>query len=225
MMSTLLFFTQVLIEKEWLSFGHKFSQRIGHGSDKHNDDQRSPIFLQFIECVWQVLSSKNHDKSLKGYLQIMQQFPDVFEFNENLLCVVLDHLYSCLFGTFLCNSHKEREDMKLAQETQSLWSFINSKQRSQFLNQMYCKPINSKVAIFPITSIRFGFSRFSPNILCCSIEMVCSCSSHQVYAVLERLPLQVEPKTTIPRLRPCKVCIFALSVFGICFLNNNLFRI
>ena len=50
--------SQVLIEKEWLSFGHKFGQRIGHGSDKHSDDQRSPIFLQFIECVWQVIFSK-----------------------------------------------------------------------------------------------------------------------------------------------------------------------
>ena len=45
---------QVLIEKDWLSFGHKFAHRIGHGDDKHNDNDRSPIFLQFIDCVWQV---------------------------------------------------------------------------------------------------------------------------------------------------------------------------
>ena len=45
---------QVLIEKEWLSFGHKFAQRAGHGDDKHNDADRSPVFLQFIDCVWQV---------------------------------------------------------------------------------------------------------------------------------------------------------------------------
>ena len=48
-------FMQVLIEKEWLSFGHKFADRVGHGDDKHNDNDRSPIFLQFIDCVWQVI--------------------------------------------------------------------------------------------------------------------------------------------------------------------------
>ncbi len=45
---------QVIIEKEWLSFGHKFAQRIGHGDDRHSDADRSPVFLQFIDCVWQV---------------------------------------------------------------------------------------------------------------------------------------------------------------------------
>ncbi len=46
---------QVIIEKEWLSFGHKFAQRIGHGDDRHSDADRSPVFLQFIDCVWQVV--------------------------------------------------------------------------------------------------------------------------------------------------------------------------
>ena len=45
---------EVLIEKEWLSFGHKFAQRVGHGEDKHSDADRSPVFLQFIDCTWQM---------------------------------------------------------------------------------------------------------------------------------------------------------------------------
>jgi len=129
---------QVLIEKEWLSFGHKFSHRVGHGDDKHNDPERSPVFLQWIDCVWQVT----------------QQFPNAFEFNEYLLTTVLDHLYSCLFGTFLYNSDKERRDNKLHTRTASLWAHVNSA-RSKYLNPMYCAPLDDKVALFPVTSIRY----------------------------------------------------------------------
>ena len=43
---------------------------------------------------------------------------------------------------------------QVIQQTQSLWSFINSKQKSLFLNPMYCKPLDSRVALFPIASIR-----------------------------------------------------------------------
>jgi myotubularin-related protein 1/2 len=101
---------EILIEKEWLSFGHKFSQRIGHGDRNHNDDQRAPVFLQFIDCVW----------------QMTRQFPCAFEFNELFLITVVDHLYSCLFGTFLCNSEKARNEARVKSDTVSLWSFTNS---------------------------------------------------------------------------------------------------
>lgn len=36
------------------------------------------------------------------------QFPNAFEFNEHFLITILDHLYSCLFGTFLYNSEFTR---------------------------------------------------------------------------------------------------------------------
>ncbi|XP_061903892.1 myotubularin-related protein 2-like isoform X2 [Entelurus aequoreus] len=45
---------QVLLEKEWLSFGHRFQLRIGHGDKNHTDADRSPVFIQFIDCVWQL---------------------------------------------------------------------------------------------------------------------------------------------------------------------------
>lgn len=75
----------ILIEKEFLSFGHKMQQRTGHAEDVVNvkEKERAPIFLQFIDCAW----------------QIMQQFPEAFEFDSKFLIAILDHSYSCLFGT------------------------------------------------------------------------------------------------------------------------------
>ncbi|VDN03505.1 unnamed protein product [Thelazia callipaeda] len=111
----------VLVEKEWCSFGHKFAHRVGHGEDKHNDSERSPIFLQFIDCVW----------------QIMNQFPYAFEFNATLLITILDELYSCRFGTFLYNSEKQRHrDQRVKENTVSLWSYIVNERR-RFLNPFY----------------------------------------------------------------------------------------
>lgn len=139
---------QVLIEKEWLSFGHKFGHRVGHGEDKHNDNDRSPVFLQFIDCVWQVTN----------------QFPNSFEFNEYFLTFVLDHLYTYLFGTFLYNCDKERKQNNVRQYTQSLWSFVNYK-KEMFLNPLYnngalCRGdgvsrIATAAALSPVTTVRY----------------------------------------------------------------------
>ncbi|MEQ2172378.1 hypothetical protein GOODEAATRI_020449, partial [Goodea atripinnis] len=93
---------QVLVETEWLDFGHKFADRCGHGENSEDLNERCPVFLQWLDCVH----------------QLQRQFPCSFEFNEaflvrvHLLVVVklVQHTYSCLFGTFLCNSGKERED-------------------------------------------------------------------------------------------------------------------
>ncbi|KAG2464369.1 MTMR8 protein, partial [Polypterus senegalus] len=84
----------VLIEKDWVSMGHKFTQRCGHleGDPK----EVSPVFTQFIECLW----------------HLTEQFPCAFEFNEKLLLDIHDHVYSCQFGNFIGNCQKEREDLK-----------------------------------------------------------------------------------------------------------------
>ncbi|MEQ2188665.1 hypothetical protein GOODEAATRI_017321, partial [Goodea atripinnis] len=84
----------VLIERDWVSFGHKFSHRYAH----LDGDPRevSPVIDQFLECVW----------------QLSEQFPCAFEFNERFLIAVHTHVYSCQYGTFLGNCEKERRDIR-----------------------------------------------------------------------------------------------------------------
>ncbi|XP_043913100.1 myotubularin-related protein 1 isoform X1 [Protopterus annectens] len=126
---------EVLIEKEWISFGHRFEMRVGHGNENHADADRSPIFLQFIDCVW----------------QMTVQFPSAFEFNEIFLVTILDHLYSCLFGTFLCNSEQQRVKKEVQMNTLSLWSYINS-HLDEFTNPFYVN-YESHV-LYPVASLR-----------------------------------------------------------------------
>eukprot|EP00039_Didymoeca_costata_P013860 m.217451 g.217451 ORF g.217451 m.217451 type:complete len:551 (+) comp15886_c0_seq2:93-1745(+) len=123
---------QVLIEKEWLSFGHKFARRYGHGNANHGDDQRSPVFTQFVDCLW----------------QLTNYFPTSFEFNENFLLIVVEHVTSCLFGTFLSNCEADRLRVRVwhsskgpiagtvSDKTRSLWQFI-SEQKHKFVNALY----------------------------------------------------------------------------------------
>ncbi|KAL4604755.1 myotubularin-related protein 1 isoform X1 [Arapaima gigas] len=123
---------QVLLEKEWISFGHRFAARLGHGDENHANSERSPLFVQFVDCVW----------------QMTRQFPSAFEFNELFLITILDHLYSCLFGTFLYNSEQERE---VHSKTVSLWSYVNN-HTEDFTNPFYVNYENH--VIYPVASLR-----------------------------------------------------------------------
>uniref|UniRef100_A0AAQ5ZTF8 phosphatidylinositol-3,5-bisphosphate 3-phosphatase n=1 Tax=Amphiprion ocellaris TaxID=80972 RepID=A0AAQ5ZTF8_AMPOC len=116
-------------------FLFRFCQRIGHGDKNHTDADRSPVFIQFIDCVW----------------QLTRQFPAAFEFNEYFLVTILDHLYSCLFGTFLCNSEQQRLKEEIPKRTVSLWSYINS-QLEEFTNPLYVNYSNH--VLFPVVSLR-----------------------------------------------------------------------
>uniref|UniRef100_A0A2K5S8Y8 phosphatidylinositol-3,5-bisphosphate 3-phosphatase n=1 Tax=Cebus imitator TaxID=2715852 RepID=A0A2K5S8Y8_CEBIM len=107
---------------------------MGHGNDNHADADRSPIFLQFIDCVW----------------QMTRQFPSAFEFNELFLITILDHLYSCLFGTFLCNCEQQRFKEDIYTKTVSLWSYINS-QLDEFSNPFFVNYENH--VLYPVASL------------------------------------------------------------------------
>jgi len=108
-----------LLELEWLAFGHKFCDRLGHifGS---KESEVSPVFLQFMDCVY----------------QIMVQFPKEFEFNQSLLLCILYHASSTQFGTFLFNTPKERKEAQVQTTTVSLWTYVLT-ERDIFLNPLY----------------------------------------------------------------------------------------
>lgn len=158
----------MLIEKEWIAFGHRFGDRCAHhpesgsnnvsnnspttggsflsvfGKSNSNNNsnnnnstnnnngkldtnttnttKRSPVFILFLDCVFQLLC----------------QHVTSFEFNENLLISIVNALYSCQYGTFLCNSEKERKMYDIPARTISLWTHVlKQENRPQFFNPLY----------------------------------------------------------------------------------------
>lgn len=113
---------QVLIEKEWIAYGHKFLDRCNHTASQQLAKEESPIFLQFLDCVHQMLV----------------QFPTQFEFNERFLIDLLDAVYSCQYGTFLANNPLQHTRFETQRKTVSAWSYFNhSSVRTTYMNPLY----------------------------------------------------------------------------------------
>ncbi|KAB1252584.1 Myotubularin-related protein 8 [Camelus dromedarius] len=102
----------------YLSLPSFASLRCGHldGDSK----EVSPIFTQFLECIW----------------QLMEQFPCAFEFNENVLLEIHDHVFFCQFGNFLGNCQKDREDQRVSEKNHSVWPFLVQR-KPDFRNPLY----------------------------------------------------------------------------------------
>ncbi|XP_065333653.1 myotubularin-related protein 3 isoform X1 [Cloeon dipterum] len=125
---------QVLVEREWIDFGHKFADRCGLGAGATDDiNERSPVFLQWLDCVHQLLI----------------QFPCAFQFSHAYLVRLAQHVYSNMFGTFLCNSQRERAKLRVAERTLSVWRFL--KANPDCHNLLYS--CNQQV-LWPLCSLR-----------------------------------------------------------------------
>ena len=122
----------VLVEKDWLSFGHQFAKRSGMIPKKNDgENERSPIFLQFLDCIY----------------QLMYQFPNEFEFNSDYLLFIAKNYNVNLFGTFMFNNEEERVKNKAKETTPSVWTYLlNNKE--QFTNPSYDSK-NTRKIIYP----------------------------------------------------------------------------
>jgi len=110
----------ILIEKEWVSFGHQFATRNGCEFRKEKKGERSPIFVQFIHSVY----------------QMTLQYPTAFEFNSNLLLFLCKEIYSNKYGTFLFNSEKDLNFYEAKSNTISIWSDV-LREKNKYINDLY----------------------------------------------------------------------------------------
>ncbi len=86
---------QKLIEKDWLHFGHKFTDRCGLLATSDSREM-SPIFTQFLDCL----------------RHLLHLLPGEFEYNARLLLELHDQSRASVFGTFVGCCEKDREDLR-----------------------------------------------------------------------------------------------------------------
>ncbi|MFT7815585.1 myotubularin-related protein 12-like [Arapaima gigas] len=118
---------QSLVQKEWVEGGHNFPER---GNLLHQSDKESPVFLLFLECVWQLL----------------QQHSPGFQFSETYLTVLSDSINVAVFSTFLFSTPCQKASiMKTEPDRGALnippvweWSLqFDCKAQGFFINLLY----------------------------------------------------------------------------------------
>jgi hypothetical protein len=130
----------VLVEKDFLAFGHKFLDRCGHLSpdklsiaqDKDEEGENAPGGAEraaqaFIGAFQKQFQSNHHEKEISPVFhqfldcvrQLQRQFPERFEFNSDFLTALHYQLYACQYGTFLFNTEKQRRTIAVLGDDES----------------------------------------------------------------------------------------------------------
>jgi len=111
----------LLLEKEWVVFGHRFRERAGL-DENGLKNKLSPVFAQAMDCLY----------------QLMNLFPTEFEFNELFLIDVVHSIYSARFGAFLFDTHQDLVRAHAHATTLSPWShFLSKSIRARYISPRY----------------------------------------------------------------------------------------
>ena len=119
-----------LISKDFAAFGFQFQKR-GDGAvgKTFEKGESSPIFWQWLEVVY----------------HLNRQFPSHFEFNEEFLLFLMNHVYSGIFGNFMFDTEENRDQIKMKGVVHAdVWEFVASN-RSMFENIDYAADKKYKV--------------------------------------------------------------------------------
>lgn len=146
----------VLIEKDWVSYGHRFRDRCGHTVPERVQCISTPVDTEngsdeevgFLASFQQRLNftAASHvretcpvfDQFLDVIYQLQTQFPDAFEYNDNFLLDVQRSLYDCNHGTFLYNSERERSLAQASKRTTSVWqTLLDPARTAKYSNAAY----------------------------------------------------------------------------------------
>ena len=153
----------VLVEKDWISFGHHFGARCGH------------VLPSRVQCVYTVdeedeevgflaamqqrlnFSGSSHgfketcpvfDQFLDCIHQLQLQYPACFEYNDAFLLDIQKQLYECKYGNFLYDSEKERMEGGVKGKTRSLWAeMLHPKNAGKYWNSAYVS--EDREVLFP----------------------------------------------------------------------------
>ncbi|XP_013586519.1 PREDICTED: phosphatidylinositol-3-phosphatase myotubularin-1 isoform X1 [Brassica oleracea var. oleracea] len=152
---------QALVEKDWLAFGHPFSDRVGmpnisgsgnfdlpRQSSSAGSYPSSPV-RQSTQSGGSQSSSSSHAQNnyspifmqwVDSVSQLMRMYPCAFEFSPTFLVDFMDCLLSCRFGNFLCNSEKERQQCAIAEACGCIWAYLTDLRSLATSSHVHCNP-------------------------------------------------------------------------------------
>jgi hypothetical protein len=95
---------------------------------------------------------------------LMKFHPSSFEFTEAFLVLLFDHSNLCLFGTFLCDSEKQRQAAEVTTKTASFWDYVKFLERTRAVvlyNPYFIPRSGRPVARYSVGEIPFWFGLYN----------------------------------------------------------------